>query len=403
MNNDAELLRSYVEDCSENAFTQIVYRHIGLVHSTALRRVGGDAHLADDVTQTVFIALARKAPSLRGRATLAGWLYTSTQLAAAEIVRREQRRQHRETAAQSMQIADSSPDPVDSDLTQLRPLLDDAIVELKGDEREAVVLRFFERRTFAEIGAVLLISEEAARKRVDRALAKLHAAFVRRGVTSTEAALGLALTTAGTSAVPTGLAVRISTAAMGQAALAGSSTVATVMATWLPAAAVIVLGALMILPQHRANRVAAAEDAELSRQNQTIPALRVENENLARIVADVRALQRVAASQPAAGTAITAPPLPLPATKRANTAIEVTTEGTIAWEGQYVTLDEFLNRLSALHASAPGGESQLFIRANGVFYGQLFYVLDEARKAGIKHLVVDSDVALDAREQGSWF
>ena len=192
MNEDAILLRRFAEDHAEEAFTELVRRHLPLVHATALRRVGGDAHLAQDVTQTVFISLARKAPALQGHASLAGWLYLSTHHATAEVVRREQRRKQREASAHTMHLA-STPDDPPVDPAALRPLLDDALVELKADDREAVVLRFFGQRSFAEIGAALRITEEAARKRVDRALEKLQAALSRRGITSTVAALGSAL------------------------------------------------------------------------------------------------------------------------------------------------------------------------------------------------------------------
>src|SRR5579859_7351651 len=99
MMDDPELLRRYVEDHAEEAFTELVGRHLGLVYSTALRRVGQDAHLAEDVAQKVFIDLARKASLLRGRATLSGWLYVSTHVASAAVVRSERRRKTRETEA----------------------------------------------------------------------------------------------------------------------------------------------------------------------------------------------------------------------------------------------------------------------------------------------------------------
>src|SRR5882724_6146007 len=128
MNEDAILLRRFVEDHAEEAFTELVQRHLALVHATALRRVGGDAHLAQDVTQTVFIALARKASALRSHGSLAGWLYLSTHHATAEVVRREQRRKQREAAAHSMHLASTLDDPP-VDPASLRPLLDDALVE----------------------------------------------------------------------------------------------------------------------------------------------------------------------------------------------------------------------------------------------------------------------------------
>ncbi len=92
MNSDPDLLRSYVQNNSGEAFTEIVRRNIAFVHSCILRRVGGDAHLAEDVTQKVFSDLARKAPMLTRLNSVSGWLYVSANLASAEIVRKERRR-----------------------------------------------------------------------------------------------------------------------------------------------------------------------------------------------------------------------------------------------------------------------------------------------------------------------
>ena len=188
MNEDALLLRRFVEDHAEDAFTEIVRRHLTMVYGTALRRVGGDAHLAQDVTQTVFISFATKAASLRNHASLAGWLYISAHRATAEAVRREQRRKQHEASAHSRNLSSTPEDPA-VDPAALRPLLDDALVELKEDDREAVVLRYFAQRSFAEIGSALRITEEAARKRVERAVEKLHETLSRRGITSTVTAL----------------------------------------------------------------------------------------------------------------------------------------------------------------------------------------------------------------------
>src|SRR5438094_873530 len=125
MNTDSELLRQYLEQKSEAAFAELVQRHVGLVYSVALRRVGGDAQLAEDVTQTVFNDLARKAAMLRQRATLGGWLYLSAHVASAAVVRSERRRKAREIAAHDMQTT-LAPAESDPDWTQLRPVIDDA-------------------------------------------------------------------------------------------------------------------------------------------------------------------------------------------------------------------------------------------------------------------------------------
>src|SRR5882757_2180865 len=129
MIDDAELLRRYAEEHSEAAFADLVQRHLDLVYSTALRQLRGDAHLAQDVAQLVFTALARKAASLAGRTTLAGWLYLSTHHAAAQAVRSAQRRHTREKEAHVMQELFSNPDSA-TDWDRVRPVLDDAMRHL---------------------------------------------------------------------------------------------------------------------------------------------------------------------------------------------------------------------------------------------------------------------------------
>lgn len=205
MSDDAELLRLYAEERSEAAFAELVRRHLDLVYSAALRQVGGDAHRAHDVAQTVFTVLARKATAVARHPVLVGWLYTSTQHAAAKVRRSEARRRAREHEAQFMNGGEAG-DSSAVEWEKLSPLLDEAMRELNERDREAVLLRFFARRPFAEIGATLRVSEDAARMRVERALEKLRGLLARRGVTSTGAALGVVLANQAVMAAPVGLA-----------------------------------------------------------------------------------------------------------------------------------------------------------------------------------------------------
>ncbi len=403
MMTDDQLLCRFVDEHAEAAFTELVQRHLPLVRATALRRVGGDAHAADDVTQQVFVALVRKAPTLRGHATLAGWLYTATHHATADWVRREQRRKQREIAASSMHPSESPADP-SADSERLRPLLDDALVTLKPDEREAIVLRFFSSRTFSEIGATLAVSEEAARKRVDRALDKLHATMLRRGVTSTVAALGGALTAASVQPVSAGAAAQVAGAALAKAA---APSLATALATALwPAAVAATLagGAFGIITQHRANEeTTAAIAAHESRLTQTIAAAEAEKWQLERELTS-RRISAAARQQPI--TALRAPAaLPAPAvsaaTRPVGAVVSVSPRGEVFWHGAPVRLDEFLVLLKH-QTAAPNGESRLVVDARGARFRQLNWVLDEARKAGIAHLVIDSDAAPEG-PQNTWF
>ena len=168
MSTDAELLQRYSAERAEEAFAELVRRHITLVYSAALRHLRGDAHLAQDVTQTVFTALARKAPTLAGRTALAGWLYLAAHHAAAEIVRADRRRRGREQEAYAMQELNAMSAADDWD--RVRPVLDAAMHELSKTDREAVLLRYFEQQSYADVGAALNLTVDAARMRVDRAL-----------------------------------------------------------------------------------------------------------------------------------------------------------------------------------------------------------------------------------------
>jgi RNA polymerase sigma factor (sigma-70 family) len=219
MSDDAALLRRYAEDRSEAAFAELVRRHLNLVYAVALRQCGGDAHLAQDVAQRVFTDLARKAAALASRPVLSGWLHRATQFAATDVVRAERRRRAREQEAHAMQELTRHPG-AEPDWDRLRPVLDQAVNELGERDRDAVMLRFYEGRAFADIGVALRLSEDAARMRVDRALDKLRGSLAKRGVTSTAAALAAVLADQAGVAAPAGLAATVT-----GAALAGAITV----------------------------------------------------------------------------------------------------------------------------------------------------------------------------------
>jgi RNA polymerase sigma factor (sigma-70 family) len=222
MPEDAELLHRYVADRSEAAFAELVQRHINLVYSVALRRVNGQVHLAEDVTQSVFTDLARKAPALAGHTVLPAWLFTSARYAAAQVLRTERRRQLREQEAHTMhELLGDESSPADWD--RLRPVLDDALDQLDTRDREAVLLRFYEGQPFAEVGAALQLTDDAARMRVDRALDKLRGLLAKRGVTSTAAALATVLANQAALAAPAGLAASVTGAALAGATAASGA------------------------------------------------------------------------------------------------------------------------------------------------------------------------------------
>lgn len=186
--DDAQLLHAYVAERSENAFRELVRRHVAVVHGVARRQAGIDAHLAEDVTQRVFVLLAQKAPALSGQRSLGGWLHTAARFEALRTARAEARRRSRETNAGDMHVP-AAPDDTEAAWEELRPVLDDAMGRLGTADREAVLLRYFSGHSFAEVGHALHLSEEAARKRVDRAVERLRGLLGRRGVASTATTL----------------------------------------------------------------------------------------------------------------------------------------------------------------------------------------------------------------------
>ncbi|HUR58360.1 MAG TPA: sigma-70 family RNA polymerase sigma factor [Opitutaceae bacterium] len=264
MSEDAELLRRYLEEKSQAAFAELVRRHINLVYSVALRQVAGDVHLAEDVVQQVFTALAQKAGTLAGRPTLTGWLYRSTHFAASDVVRGERRRRVREQEAHAMQEIHAAP-AGETDWEKVRPAIDAAIAELDERDRDAVSLRFFDGCSWAEVGGRLRLTENAARMRVERALDKLHAALARRGVTSSATALGLALSNQAVVAAPVNLATAVTGAAWagGAAAAAGVGALAFLgtakFAAGLAVGAAVVAGGTAVVQYQR------ARDADLAR------------------------------------------------------------------------------------------------------------------------------------------
>jgi RNA polymerase sigma factor (sigma-70 family) len=220
MSDDMTLVREFATSQSEPAFAALVERHIALVHTAALRQTG-DAHLAEEITQAVFIILARKAASLGSKTVLSAWLYRTTRYAAADALRARRRRQAREQEAHMQSILNQP----DADVwAQLAPLLDDALAELGETDRTALVLRFFENKTAREIAGALRMEEAAAQKRVARALEKLRAIFVKRGVTLTATVIAGAVAANSVQAAPAGLAVKVSVVAAKGAAVTTSIT-----------------------------------------------------------------------------------------------------------------------------------------------------------------------------------
>lgn len=255
--SDLDLLARYAQQGSEDAFSTLVGRHMNMVYSAALRQVRSP-HLAEEVAQSVFTDLACSALKMKPDTVLGAWLYRATRCAACVVVRRESRRQRREQVA--YEIAETNGVP--ASWTTIAPLLDEAMESLDGTDRDAVFLRYFENLSLREVGQTLHTSEDAAQKRVSRAVDRLRKFFSRRGIAIGSASLVAILSANAVQSAPLGLPTAISAAALfaGSAApgaavgaaahilpaaatpKALSTTALLIQKAWLPLAIVAVLG-----------------------------------------------------------------------------------------------------------------------------------------------------------------
>jgi RNA polymerase sigma factor (sigma-70 family) len=265
--DDRALLRQYAESNSDEAFAALVARHINLVYSVALRQVGNPHH-AEEITQAVFVILAKKAAQLRHDKALSSWLFQVTRLTANNFVRSEIRRQHREQEAYMETILNESGTEV---WPRIAPLLDNAVANLNEKDRRAIVLRFYEGRNLQEVGAALGASEEAAKKRVNRAVEKLQKFFFKRGVASTTAIIAGAISANSVQAAPAALGKTVAAVAIIKGATASASTSTLIkgalkIMAWTKAKTAIIAGTVLVLTS--ATTIITIKEIE-SRHSQT--------------------------------------------------------------------------------------------------------------------------------------
>jgi RNA polymerase sigma factor (sigma-70 family) len=319
--NDSELLRRFSEQGDQAAFRELVAAHIDLVYAAASRQVGSDGHRAEDICQQVFVDLARKAGQLKAHPCLAGWLYACTRFTAINTIRVEQRRAAREQSAHLM--SDPTPDTSDLPWENIRTVIDDALQELDEEDRDMIVLRFFGQEPFAAIAARLRVSENAAQKRLTRALDALSLALGRRGITSMSAAtLAVALPHAAVAA-PGALAAATAAMALGS----GSAVVGTVAAAssstvwWVAGAKVgLLAGAACVLgfaggnrsAAHRSDAVVAAHEKAFAERTAELEA-RLQAQTQRANAADADTARLLAAVQSAQAAVAARPPKIAPA------------------------------------------------------------------------------------------
>jgi RNA polymerase sigma factor (sigma-70 family) len=247
--DDLALLREYATNNSEAAFEALVSRYVRLVYSAALRQTL-DPHLAEEVTQAVFVIFAKKADRISDGTILSGWFFKTTRFVALAQTRTAARRRHFEQEFH-MRAEAQSKEP-DQLWEQIAPLLDEALMQLGSKDRQAVLLRFFEEKSLAEVGSAFGTGEDAARMRINRALEKLHRYFNRRGISSTVTILAGALSTKSVGAAPVALAESVSAMAIAKGAAASGSTLALTqgglkLMAWTKAKTAILAGIAILL------------------------------------------------------------------------------------------------------------------------------------------------------------
>lgn len=286
MTADSDLLQRYRREKSQDAFAELVRRHLDLVYSAALRQVRSP-QLAEEISQSVFTDLARAADKLKPDTVLTAWLYQVARRTAIDVVRRESRRQARERLAVEIAAMNTA-----SDWTRIEPLLDEAMDALDETDRAAVLLRYFDNKSLREVGQALGTSDDAAQKRVSRAVERLREFLSKRGIAIGAAGLVVLISANAVHAAPAGLAVTISAAALvavttvqTSTAIAATKVIAmtTAQKTLLSLVSAAAVTAPLVTHLHAQSRLHEQESA-LRRGAETLARLQTDNDRLSRPV-----------------------------------------------------------------------------------------------------------------------
>jgi RNA polymerase sigma factor (sigma-70 family) len=286
--NDLDLLRQFAreprEPAGQDAFTALVNRHLNLVYTAALRQVRSP-QLAEEVSQSVFANLARNAAKLRPDTILTAWLYKVTRHTAIDVVRSEARRQAREQIAFQM----SDMNDTSADWTHIEPLLDEAMHFLDDADRAAILLRYFENKSLREVGEALGASEDAAQKRVSRAVERLREFLSKRKVAVGAGALAALVSANAIQAAPAGLSATVATGAfLTSAAVSSSTAIAITKTIAMTATQKIIIAAVV------AGAIAAGvyQARQVSNLRDQVQALKQQQEQQAALTNQVQDLRR---------------------------------------------------------------------------------------------------------------
>lgn len=384
MNDDAALLRRFVDERSEANFAELVRRHVDLVYTVALRRTAGRADAALALTREVFSRLATTAAIVSRSSIVVGWLHATVR-----------RFPVKNAGAAEVATGDWSHQ------------LDAALDQLADDDRSALLLHYFERRPLPEVGVALNLSAEAADQCIQRAVEKLRMRLAMQGQRPGIAALRSRLEGGTLTPPPAGAVESIVTAAVNAAALneiaAGHGGVSgTLIGLVNSGAALATVAAVAIAAAlawgYRVNSRLEGELTRLYGDAQVLAGLQRDNHRLAGLIAEVEQLRREVVDLPAV-RAVVRPGDQVRAVGAVS--LTVTPAGVLRWENEDVTPEELLRRLCTFRARYPSSDTSVLVRGGGAAMSAVMYLVNESRKAGISQVLVDGDPRPDA--PGRWF